>query len=127
MATKYAVIVKQLPNTNGGTVDFTESGFGTPTGCLFFASQAYAVNPATQLAHTIGFFDGSNERMCNVFCKVNVSTTNTARALRSGNAMGNVDASAGPTYNCLYAASTVTDGVRLTLTVDNTGSERYCV
>jgi hypothetical protein len=116
------VVRNTLSNAVGGTADFTSTGFGTPAAAIILICNANAANnPQNDALIGIGFWDGTNQRA------VSVRSTDAGA---SSQTMRNSD----DTYGALgltateaaYTVSSITDGIRLTLTVDATALERYC-
>ena len=61
-AADFAVVQCVLPTSDGGTVDCTSTGFGTPAGALFFGS--YGTANGTAVSHAgffIGAYDGTRQ------------------------------------------------------------------
>ena len=121
MAQNVAVVRAGLTATGGGTTDFTSTGFGTPTAAIIIACNANTTNnPEVNFSLSIGFWDGTNQRAIGVSALDNVATTDTFRI--SDDSYGLLPI--GGATNA-YTISAVTDGIRLTFSVDNTGLSRY--
>jgi hypothetical protein len=123
MAQSVCVVRASLTATNGASTDFTKSGFGTPSAAIIIAGEANTTaNPAQQARISIGFWDGSTERVVGIFSQDGVTTMNSLRgAVQAGVLM-----TSGGTINSQYGVSTITDGIRLTMEVDNTSLSRHC-
>lgn len=123
MAQNVAVVRANLTATGAGTTDFTSAGFGTPTAAIIVACAANSTNnPQDGATLSIGFWDGTNQRTIGVLAADGAATTNTFRI--SDDSYGVLPLSAAGLTNA-YTISAVTDGIRLTLSVDNTVVERY--
>lgn len=111
-----------LSGTLGGTTDFTSSGFGTPTGAIIFLSNANTNNnPQDDLNQTVAFWDGTDVRSASVFADDNQTLTRTYRAASTTAVHVTKD---GAVYGG-YTISSITDGIRLTMTQDDTDAPRY--
>ena len=122
MAQSVAVVRNTLSATASGTTDFTKSGFGTPSAAIIVICEANtSANPADHAVVSVGFWDGTDQRVCAASSADNADTAVENR--RSDDDIGGI---AGSALNTDYTVSAVTDGIRLTLSVDNTGAERYC-
>ena len=78
---KFKVLRKTLPSTAGGTVDFTETGFGTVKAAIFIFNDGKA--EATRVSHAVigvGFWDGTNQAAGSVRSQDNLAASNTARS-----------------------------------------------
>lgn len=108
-----AVVKSAAPTSNGGTQDFTVTGFGTPVCAMFFFSYGTANGTAVDNAMlSFGFSDFTNHRGIAHVAEDSATTTDTqsdrnATALIS---LLNTDQSVDGTAT----AATITDGVRLT-------------
>lgn len=126
MAQTVKVVRNTLSATSGGTADFTSSGFGTPTAAIIIVGEANTTNnPSNGAGIGVGFWDGTNQRVVSVFDEDNQSTTITRRNSDDSYGAKLTDSAATPAV-AAYTISAVTDGIRLTLSVDNTTVERYC-
>jgi len=108
-----AVVQSVAPTSNGGTQDFTSSGFGTPVCAMFFVS--YGTANGTVVDHamwSVGFSDFTNHRYVVFQDEDAQTTTDTGGGSGSGAlaTMLNTDQSIDGTAT----AATITDGVRLT-------------
>ena len=109
-----AVVQSAAPTSNGGTQDFTSSGFGTPVCAMFFGS--YGTANGTVVDHAglwIGFSDFTNERTIAHVAEDAQADTDTAGIVDTSSALItllNTDQSTDGTAD----ATTITDGVRLT-------------
>ena len=116
-----AVVSGQVSSSSTGTADFTKAGFGTPKACIVIISRDTvddtSVKPQSRL--TIGF-SNFTDQLC-VTHQVRDNTSNVdSDAKKSVNSSYNVLDIGG--LNAIKGtASTITDGVRLTNTV-NTAS-----
>lgn len=118
-----AVVRNTVSATAGGTADFTKSGFGTPSAAIIFMCDANAgANPTVNGSMSIGFWDGTNARACAIGMVDGVSTTATYRCSRDS--FGAIAAAAAGSVS-YYSVSNITDGIRLTLAVDNTTVQRF--
>lgn len=128
MAAVYAVVTQALTATASGTTDLTSSGFGTPTAAILLFSSANSTNnPQSSGSIGVGLWDGTNQRGVSVYTEDNVADSNAYRAQRDDYAVVAASASSASTVMAFgYTASAITDGLRLTLSVDNTGVQRYC-
>lgn len=124
MAATYAVVRNVLTATLSGTTDFTSSGFGTPDAAILITCNGNSsANPATTGTLSIGFWDGTNQCCVAVLCIDAVVTTGTTRASNdSYGAIINPQSGA----NSGYTVSSITDGIRLTMSTDNTSLQRFC-
>ena len=121
MAQAVKVVNGTLSATSGGTTDFTSSGFGTPSAAIILWCNANTTNnPQNDAEIGVGFWDGTNQRCVAARSTDNVATSATARG--SDDSYGVIS---GPTQTA-YTVSSVTDGIRLTLSVDGTALQRYC-
>lgn len=108
-----AVVQSAAPTSNGGTQDFTATGFGTPSCVMFFLS--YGTTNGTAVDNgmlAFGFSDFTNHRGIAHVAEDSGTTTDTM-SQRSATALItllNTDQSTDGTAT----ASTITDGVRLT-------------
>lgn len=121
MAQNVAVVRATLSATSGGTTDFTTSGFGTPAAAIIVLCNANTTNNPQDGANiSVGFWDGTSQRVCSIGSTDNVATTDTYRY--SDDSYGALVAGSA---NAAYTVSSITDGIRLTLSVDNTTLQRY--
>jgi hypothetical protein len=120
MAQKAAVVRATLGSTLNATTDFTSSGFGTVSAAIIIASSANTgANPDSNLGFHVGFWDGTNQRASLITAVDAGGTTATARMSDDSYAV----VGTGPSG---WAASAITDGIRLTLNPDATSIGRYC-
>lgn len=125
MAQTVAVVRATLSATSGGTTDFTKSGFGTPTAAIIFTcAAAVTANPNASGQMSVGFWDGTNQRAVG-FVGLDAQAT-SANYRSSDDSYGLIAPSSSATAQFAYTISAITDGIRLTLSVDNTSVERYC-
>ncbi len=123
MAQTTAVITQSLPNA-AGSVDFTSSGFGTPTAAIILYGDANTTNnPQASSGIGVGFWDGTNVRTMSLWAQDGAAATLAKRIARTDVAAA--IANGGSTWSCSYTISNITDGVRLTLSTDNTTLDRY--
>lgn len=125
MAQTVAVVRNTLPSAAvGNTVDFTKASFGTPTAAIIlWCSGNTTSNPQTSAVIGVGFWDGTNQRSVGAYDEHGVAPTNTTKS--SEDSRG-VVIPAAASNSAEYTVSAITDGIRLTLSVDNTGASRYC-
>lgn len=113
-AAEFAVVQCVLPTTNGGTVDCTSSGFGTPKGAIVFGG--FGTTAGTVVSHSgfnLGFFDGTNQMSVGGAALDNLGTTDTGSFIDTDSAYGTLSSAAhAKDGDC--TASTITDGIRLT-------------
>lgn len=129
MPAEYVAVTKLLTATGGGTVDFTSPGFGTPAAAIvMYSGAADAENPSNNAVIGIGFWDGTNQRTQSIATRDNDGTgsKDVYRIQRDDYIAVIHDPASATTWKAGYQASPITDGVRLTLTVDNTTAECYC-
>lgn len=108
-----AVVKSAAPTSNGGTQDFTVTGFGTPSCALFFLSYGTANGTAVDHAMlAVGMSDFTDHRSIAHVSEDTASTTDTM-AQRSATGIITLLASDQSTDGTA-TASTITDGVRLT-------------
>jgi hypothetical protein len=123
MAQTTAVITQSLPNATG-SVDFTSSGFGTPTAAIILYGDANTTNnPQASSGIGVGFWDGTNVRTMSVWAQDAAANSTTRRLARTDVAVALVNNTS--SWPCSYTISNITDGVRLTLSTDNTTLDRY--
>lgn len=124
MAQTVAVVRNTLTATGAGTTDFTKTGFGTPTAAIIIACTANSTaNPAVNGRMSIGFWDGTNQRSVGIYCEDGAATSVTARA--SDDSYGMI-LSADGLASAAFTVSSITDGIRLTMSVDNTSLQFFC-
>lgn len=125
MAQTVAVVRNTLSATLSGTADFTSSGFGTPTAAIIIWCNANATNnPQADAITGVGFWDGTNQRVVSFACTDNSANSATARS--SDDSYGAKQTAGSGSSEVSYTVSAITDGIRLTLSVDNTGVGRFC-
>lgn len=123
MAQTVAVVRGTLSATSAGTTDFTKASFGTPTAAIIIVCNADSTNnPADNASLSVGFWDGTSQRCCAFRTLDAGATSSTHRA--SDDSYGALPGST--TSLNAYTVSAITDGIRLTLSVDNTSTTRYC-
>jgi len=124
---KFAVIRDSLGKDLNDTTDFEEADFGTPKAAIVLLSNAYTTgNPAIGLITSIGFWDGTNQNVHAVGSLDNIgqSVGNSTRSAATDHIVH--VASGGTVYaECTASNAPGGNGIRLTLSVDATGVERY--
>jgi hypothetical protein len=108
-----AVVQSAAPTSDGGTQDFTLTGFGTPVCAMFIVG--FGTANGTVVDHAalgIGFSDFTNEREVSFLSKDTAGNTDTGT--NTGYAALRTLVSTDQTVNGTAVASTITDGVRLT-------------
>jgi hypothetical protein len=125
VATTAKIVSGELSADASGTTDFTSSGFGSPDAAIIFSCAANSgANPRDDLGLGIAFWDGTNTYGTDQWRDDNVTPTAGAyRHSRSGYVSASEAADANPT---LYTVSSITDGIRLTNSTDNTVIARRC-
>lgn len=119
MAQSVKVVRNTLTATGGGTTDFTSTGFGTVAAAIIVVCRANTTNnPADSLELSIGFWDGTNQRVVSAWAADAQATTGANRY--SDDSYGAMSSTA-----YAFTVSAITDGIRLTMSVDNTGQQRY--
>lgn len=113
-AAEFAVAQNTLPTSNGGTADFTSSGFGTPK-CAYFYGGYGTVNGTvvSDAGLWLGFYDGTNE-FGNGFAAEDGQTTTDTGSQGNASGAGITLLSTDQTTDGTCTASWITDGVRLT-------------
>lgn len=125
MAFTHAIVTQSLTATGGGTTDFTSSGFGTPDAAvLIYNSARSGANPGAGLSCGVGLWDGTNQRGVSVTAADAVGISGTARYQRD-DYIAPIGASGSSNWAAGFQASAITDGIRLTMAVDNTTNPRY--
>lgn len=124
MAQSVAVVSAALTATGSGTTDLTSTGFGTPSAAIILCSQANTgSNPQAGASYSIGLWDGTSQCSHSIASVDAVGTSETYRTSRNDYAV--TIGAAAATFNAYTASAAPSDGVRLTLSVDNTGASRY--
>jgi len=119
---KIAVKRGQLTDEIATPTDFTESGFGTVKAAIVIVGNSSSATETTpNSALSIGFWDGTNQRCIYSGATFGVTTTDSNR----GTSSTNIAAIRIDTNYAKYSISNITDGVRLTMTLDNTTEQRY--
>ena len=125
MAQTVAVVRATLTATGSGTTDFTKASFGTPTAAILIRCIANSTNnPSTIADMSIGFWDGTNQRVVAITANDNLGTSDTTRS--SDDRYGITLTQTSFASRAEYTISAVTDGIRATMSVDNTGAQCYC-
>lgn len=120
MTLEIAVVDGLTPSTTG-TLDLTVSGFGTPVAAIFLSGRGR--NDDTVLASatrwSVGFTDGSNERVSAGSSKSGDSTSNTWRSQTANGRVVQILTTGGTASVDKYGTfnSWITDGVRLNWTL----------
>lgn len=123
MAQKQAIVTGTLPNAIASPVDFTVSGFGTVTAAIIICQRAYtASNPATDYGGmSIGFWDGTTQKVCMFQSRATGTGAGEGRTSYGGVAVTYTSSGLNK-----FQASAITDGIRITMTLDNTTVDSYC-
>ena len=118
MPTSAAVASGEITPTLGGTLDLTSAGFGTPDAAIIFTTTANSSNnPYTgSSAISIGFWDGTNNIAAGVSSAGNLGSSDTYRESQTDTVVVR------SSFECTAAA--ITNGVRLTVTLDSTDFTR---
>lgn len=122
---KVAIVSGPISSSGTGTADFTKAGFGTPKACIILLSfdAADDASVAVEGRASIGFSDFTNQRMIShqdedasakVDCDARKSNT---RAYSLSDTGGGIELRG--------AASTITDGVRLTNETNVSGATPF--
>lgn len=124
MAQTVAVVRNTLTATLSGTTDFTKTGFGTPTAAIILMDSSNTTNnPQASGIMSVGFWDGTNVRCCAIRAEDGGATSNTQRS--QDDTYGAI-APADGSNNAAFSVSNITDGIRLTMDVDNASDQRFC-
>lgn len=120
---KYAAVSASLTATGSGTTDFTSPGFGDAKGALVLVSRAVTTGVrADDQEFVVGFWDGTNQSTTGLWSEDDSPTANNTRGQNPATVIRiNVNGTLTE-----YTVSAITDGIRLTLTVDNTTVSRLC-
>jgi hypothetical protein len=110
--------------------DFTVSGYGRPSAAIVLASNANTgANPVSTgiMTYSIGFWDGTAQTCEAIGSRAQDKLAGRFR--RSVIAVASVVTTVTPTYThyAEWTLSAVADGVRITMTLDNTTIARYFV
>lgn len=117
-------VVRSTLSATGGTADFTSSGFGTPTGAIIVACGGNTTaNPSDDAIWGIGFWDGTTQLAMGNIAGHGLTTTKARRA--QSNLRGVMLPTVTVGTNDEHTVSNITDGIRLTHSVDNTTVARY--
>lgn len=123
MAQTVAIVRNTISATLSGTADFTKTGFGTASAAIVIVCNANTTNnPQDVVEMSIGFWDGTNQRVVSSRCGDAASVGDTDRL--SNDAYG--VAFGVPALPNYHTISPITDGIRLTCSVDNATALRYC-
>lgn len=121
MAQSVKVIRQTLTATGSGTTDFTSTGFGTVAAAIIIVCNANSTNnPEDDAVLGVGFWDGTNQRAVGIKCTDNLASSQTGRSSNDASCLLHGD---NTTFH--YSVSAVTDGIQLTMDVDNTSLQRY--
>lgn len=124
MAQTVAVVRASLTATNGATTDFTKTGFGTPTAAIIIFDNSNGTNnPQTSSLLGVGFWDATDQRAISAGATDNQGTSATYRS--SDDSYGLVMAADG-SNKAAYTVSNITDGIRLTMSVDAISDSHFC-
>lgn len=123
MATDARIAVGLLPATISGTVDLTVSGFGTPDAAFIYTTAGGSNNPQNTAQGSAGFWDGTNQFSMGFECANANATATTGRGYHATNAIA-IPQSSGAAWRIRASAAAMTDGIKLTVTEDNIGSEK---
>ena len=125
MAQSVAVVNATLTATASGTTDFTSSGFGTPSAAIVIVGNGNTTNnPQAGLGLSIGLWDGTNQCVHSISAFDALGTSSAFRVSRNDYiaAINSTTTAWGIGFQASAAPS---DGIRLTMAVDNTGAQRY--
>jgi hypothetical protein len=122
---KYAVVTGSLSqDILSPDPDFTKSGFGNVKAAIVISCNAYVgSNPTLNSNINVGFWDGTTQVCCATGEQDNQTTTDCGRILDATKILRHFYSTTD--YYTQYSISNITDGVRITLTEDNTGASRY--
>lgn len=113
-AAEFAVVQCALPTVNGGTVDCTSSGFGTPKGAMVFGGYGTANGTAVDHAGLwIGGYDGTNQTGMAFASEDGQADSDTAFVRDTNSALITL-LETDQSQNGDCTASFITDGMRLT-------------
>lgn len=119
---KYTVLRGQL-SLNGASpdTDFTEKDFGTPKAAIVIMSNAQGATTNFHGQISIGFWDGTNQRCMYASDQDGITTSSAWRGYII-NRIGYADV--GGVKFADYTIANITNGVRITLSYDNTSIAR---
>lgn len=122
MSAKYAVVTGLLGDVASETKDFTKADFGDVTGAIIISSNANGINnPEVNFQFNIAFWDGTNLRSSSIYSQSAVGTSASAKAMSAST----IDCKFSTTaYFAQYTVSAISNGIRITMSYDNTGAER---
>lgn len=130
MAQSVAVVRRTLTATLSGTTDFTSSGFGTPSAAIVIMCRAGSgFNPIenSETGISVGFWDGTNQRCVAISANDGLSTTEASRKTFTDRIAAQINSDyLDSTDSASFSCSAVTDGIRLTMSNDNTGVQHFC-
>ena len=125
MAQSVAVVRATLTATLSASTAFESAGFGAPTAAIVILCNATsAANPVDTGSISVGFWDGTNQAVSSVTANDAKATTDTLRFANDAY-IAAMQSSSGTTLFA-YSASAATNGINLTLDIDNTAGQRYC-
>lgn len=125
-AVQSVAVVRGTLSATGGTTDLTSAGLGTVDAAIIFCSNANTTNnPQAHASMSVGFWDGTNQRTIGAFSLDGSGTSDEGRVSGDDRALKFTTTNTAAANLNEYTASAITDGVRLTQTVDNTNVERY--
>lgn len=110
-ADEFAVVQCLLPTANGGTVDCTSSGFGTPKGAIVFGG--YGVANGTSVANAgffIGAYDGTRQLSLGGGALDNQATTDSGSFIDTNSGFSTFTPD---TKDADCTISFITDGIRI--------------
>lgn len=126
MAQGVAVIRGVLPDTATSFVDLKQTSFGTPTAAIIIACAGNSTNSTdTDAQMSIGFWDGTNKATHGIKSEDNLTTTTTQRTDDHTYGLTFMEGFSGGFLLTQYSISSITDGIRLTCSTDNTTRQRY--
>lgn len=122
MNTKIAIIHANEPSSTG-TVDYTESGFGTPVAAIILGSAVETLDSkgTTAATSSIGFTDGTNEKSSSFASKNGESTSRCRRSSANAFYIRNDKNYASSIDAVAEFDSWITDGIRLDWTTADSG------
>lgn len=125
---KIAIKRVELPKVSAGTVDATETGFGTVKAAIVIVGYSSPLSGGHSTSHqwfSIGYWDGTDQA-CVYAGSDNLQATSACNRghYASGYIVGIL---ASGTLIANYTISNITDGVRFTMDTSGTGAERYAI
>jgi hypothetical protein len=119
---KIAVKRIQMPDALSGTVDCTETDFGTVKAILVFMSYAEEGESYAARASSVGAWDGTNARCAYSTSRNGLTTTDANRGYSETYVAVVMNLTS---VIAAYSASAITNGVRFTMSIDGTSVARY--